>query len=735
MKKISKAIALAVSLVAIVFAGCKNMATDIVAEGTGLGNPGIREITIIATGESDLIKFPTAGNSRSILAESLDAEAMYFYLSYKNKIGSSETSTYVKDPLQFTAQDADHPNIGTVPLTLEDSYYEFTLYATKDEVTGLTGVSTDIEKIKAKAVLKGTTSADLRTSYDRVHFYLTPDGLPGASSASLNLFTTGWDLATEHPGYTWQAELRNTETNVVISDTTLPSTPGTSLPTAADPSDTSYEYTLASITAGTYNFVVTFTKDTQSYSWSDKIVFLSNNPIIKDIAIPDVIEKAPEAPTNFRVSFKDPLSKESDYYYAGFSWTDTSNNESYFRIELAKLGAIATPFGASPTISASTTEWGSTSDTTSYIYKNGVTNDDSILKYGYDFAGNQECWVDGSLHKNNTFAVFKLPLGDRYLARICSVNDAGDSAFCYIDLTTGATLTGHDDFNKFAANTTTINRYRLTYELMGGTLVYEDGTSTLDPIIEYRTQNDATNADAGSFDGTGTIVDGTYVKGSISSGTDVLSADIMNPKTDTETITSLIRNENAWTYWKKDAVNAPITTGLYGASEYTATYNPADYTGYTNLILFACYRVDSADVTINDLTQYNITKDNISVSGTGIDSSELATKAYVKFNIATASAATVTWTVGYTTEQTTRGIKWDKVKLSVTKQGETYKRIDREMTPTISEGVSTFVLPVTMNTLPIGKYAVTFSAYSSSTYLSGYAAPYTYTVYVEILEG
>lgn len=731
MKKISKAVIMAASLVAIVFAGCKNMATDIVADGAGFKNPHVRDITIIATGESDLIKFPTASGSRSILADSLDAEAMFFYISYKNKIGSSETSTYVKDPLHFTAQDSDHPNIGTVPLTLEDSYYEFTLFATKEEITGLTGAATDIDKIKTKALLKGTTSADLRTSYDRVHFYLTPDGLPGLSSANLNLFTTGWSLETDHPGYSWTAELRNTETNSVITDS---SRNGTTLPTAAAADDTTYEYTITGVTAGTYNFVVTFTKETQSYTWSDKIIFLSNNPIIQDIAIPDIIEKEPEAPTDFCVSFKDPLSKESDYYYAGFSWTDNSNNESYFRIELAKLGPAATPFGATPTILTSTTEWGSTSDTTSYIYKNGVTNDDNILKYGYDFVGNQESWVDGSLHKNSTFAIIKLPLGDRYLARICAVNDAGDSTFCYIDLSTGATLTGHDDFTKFAADTTTINRYRLTYELMGGTITYAAGGTSTDPIIEYRTQNNAANADAGSFDAGGDIVDGSYVNASIASSTDVLTADIMNPKTDTDTIESLVRNENSWTYWKKDASNAVLPGGLYGATEYTATYDPADYTGYTNLNLFACYRVDSADVTINDLTKYNITASNISVSGTGVDSTELATKSYVKFNISTASAAIVTWTVGYTTEQTTLGITWDKVRLSVTKQGETYKRIDKDMTPTITEGVSTFVLPVTMNTLPIGKYAVTFSAFSSSTYLSGYAAPYTYTVYVEILE-
>lgn len=733
MKKISKAIALAVSLVAIVFAGCKNMATDIVAEGAGLTDPSVRDITIIATGDSEMIKFPAANTSRTILADSLDAESMFFYLSYTNKIGSSETSVFLKDPLSFTAQDADHPNIGTVPLTLEDSYYEFTLYATKEAVTGLNGTASDIDTIKAKAVLKGTTNADLRTSYDRVHFYLTPDGLPGVSSASLNLYTSGWSIETDHPGYTWTAELRNTETNAVITDTDIN---GTTLPTTVpDASDTTYEYSISDVTPGTYNFTITFTKDTHSFVWSDKIIFLSNNPIIKNVMIPDVIEKEPVAPTNFRVSFKDPLSKESDYYYAGFSWEDNSNNEAYFRIELAKLGTEATPFGTTPTISASNTEWGSTSDTTSYLYKNGVRNNDNILKYGYDFAGDQSCWVDGSLHKNSTFAIIKLPLGERYFARICAVNDAGDSTFCYVDLTTGATLTGHDDFNKFAADTTTINRYRLTYELMGGTITYEDGTSSIEPIIEYRTQNNAANAGQGSFDTDNSVIAGTYVKASIASSTDVLTADIMNPKADTTTITSLIKNDNAWTYWKKDAANAPITTGLYGATEYSVTYNPDDYTGYTNLKLFACYRLDSADVTINDLTKYNITSANVTVSGTGVDNTDLADKDYVKFNIATASAATVTWTVGYTTEQTTLGIKWDKVRLSVTKQGETYKRIEKDMTPTVVGSTNTFVLPVTMNTLPVGKYAVTFSAYSSSTYLNGYAAPYTYTVYVEITEG
>ncbi len=700
MKSLFKVLALSF-LAAFIALGCSNTSDNAFSNGLPVTSKTVNKtITLVATGDAEAIRFPTVSNgiSATIVADTIDADTLKYYLYYTNKVTGTPKNS--DGPLSFTAADPSTPNIGTVPLNIEDGYYLFKLYASTADIAG---PNIPEGTVSSGALFLGQTEADLRTSTDTVSFYLTSDTLTGSADVALKLMTTGWTVPA---GFTISAGItKKTDGSYV---------PGPSADTIASIDATepaTPQFSKTGVTAGTYNFEVGFANATtgKTYVWSDTIIIAPNHNIAKTIKIPPVIDLPPEAPTAFNATFKDPDSISKDKYYVEFDWDASSTvNELYFRIELLEIPA-ATAWGD---INADTsTEW-----TPAYRATLGNTADSYMTILDKDFYGNEaQGWVSGSLRKNNTTAVVELPLGKRYLARIAAVNDAGPSAYCYVDFDGAVPAAVTTGYSKFASDSKVVNRYRLTYNILGGTIDIDGAgaTSTKD-IVEYRTQNTVANATAN-----------TYKAATITTSVDDPTADIWNPSTDTVTYKSLKKGSKNWTQWRRGSSSS--------ASVYPSTavspYNPEDYVGCENLVLYASYSPTTAGVTILDDNDWSVKLDNFTAtppSGTGVDTSDLATKSTIALDLATAGAGSVLWTGAYTANQKARGVKWTNVTYTIKKSGETYNRAGPSPVDTLT-AADGFTVTTDLSTYLEGTYLVTFNAYAAHK-----PEPYTYTIVVVI---
>lgn len=701
MKSLFKVLSLSF-LAAFIALGCSNTSNDAFSNALPAngGKAASKTINLVATGDAEAIRFPVSNNgiSATIVADTIDADTLKYYLYYTNKVtGTTKNSD---GPLDFTAADPSTPNIGTVPLNIEDGYYLFKLYASTADIAG---PNIPEGTVSSGALFLGQTEADLRTSTDTVSFYLTSDTLTGSADIALKLMTTGWTVPA---GFTISAGItKKTDGSYVPG-------PGADTIASIDASEPATpNFSKTGVTAGTYNFEVGFANATtgKTYVWSDTIIIAPNHNIAKTIKIPPVIDLPPAAPTAFNATFKDPDSISKDKYYVEFDWAaDTTVNELYFRIELLEIPA-ATAWGD---INADTsTDWSS-----AYRATLGNTADSYMTILDKDFYGNEaQGWVSGSLRKNNTTAVVELPLGKRYLARIAAVNDAGPSAYCYVDFDGSVPAAVTTGYSKFATDSKVINRYRLTYNIMGGEIDIDGaGAKSTKDIVEYRTQNTVANGTAN-----------TYKGATITTSVDDPTADIWNPSTDVDTYKSLKKGSKNWTQWRKGSSSS--------ASVYPSTavspYNPEDYVGCENLVLYASYSPTTAGVTILDDNDWSVKLDNFTAtapSGTGVDTSDLATKSTIALDLATAGAGSVLWTGAYTAEQKARRVKWTNVTYTIKKSGETYNRAGPSPVDTLT-AADGFTVTTDLSTYLEGTYLVTFNAYAAHK-----AEPYTYTIVVVI---
>ncbi|MBQ7619363.1 MAG: hypothetical protein IJS51_04445, partial [Treponema sp.] len=301
MKSLFKVLSLSF-LAAFIALGCSNTSNDAFSNALPAngGKAASKTINLVATGDAEAIRFPTVPNgiSATIVADTIGADTLKYYLYYTNKV--TGTTKNPDGPLSFTAADPSTPNIGTVPLNIEDGYYLFKLYASTADIAG---PNIPEGTVSSGALFLGQTEADLRTSTDTVSFYLTSDTLTGSADVALKLMTTGWTVPTGPNGFTISAGItKKTDGSYVPGpnadpiasiDATEPATP---------------QFSKTGVTAGTYNFDVIFANATtgKTYVWSDTIIIAPNHNIAKTIKIPPVIDLPPEAPTAFNATFKDP---------------------------------------------------------------------------------------------------------------------------------------------------------------------------------------------------------------------------------------------------------------------------------------------------------------------------------------------------------------------------------------------------------------------------------------------
>lgn len=557
MKKLSKLVALAVSLIVATFVGCSDISSD-----EGLAANGYKDakssyvskaLTLNVSSNSDLIDFSTSAltdeGARTIAPEALDSDGVKFYL------GGTDLVTNKPVPVQEVTfagkSDGGSPATiskteGTITVDLQASNYRFVLLtylasATQPTITATTEITTLIPS----AVLIGYATADLRYTEEAasVNFVLTSDGLTGDGKLDLSLYLDKWSeaslaLTKDSAGTkviaTATVGLYDVSTGAEITGT-LANADFTGMDGTADAKFKHYYGTSANsvvtdIDSGTYDLTVTFTlKNGKKYIFSDKVIILPGQTTAAEIGIPEVIELPPEAPSDFKVGYSIPATTESDYYNIIFNWTDNSNNELYFELDLwdvtddTNVNLKATDIGSTGvgaklvnqaavwTNQLNATPWTKPKYKT---YANADVNPSlaehvSTVFYGLK-VDNGPSWYAGSLNRNNEYAIFTVELGKQYLARIRAVNVAGDSEYAIIKVNDNGLIDATANNNKndvycapasttytvptgestaqtailtadegtgattpvkvYAFNTPFINLFRMKYELVGGTL-------------------------------------------------------------------------------------------------------------------------------------------------------------------------------------------------------------------------------------------------------------------------
>lgn len=407
------------------------------------------------------------------------------------------------------------------------------------------------------------------------------------------------------------------------------------------------------------------TGSNKKFYWSDVLVVLPGKTIENAVGIPNVIGTAPTAPTAFKAGYvENSEDKFSGWYTTAFEWERGSKNENNFEIEVLEFNDAAT---VTPPADA---DAGWTTALTAGSHET----------YGSKFssAANYE---SGSLLSGNTKAQLRLELGKRYFARIRAVNDAGASDWTLVALADApAEPTGTKAFKN------TINRYRLTYFMNGGT--YFD---------------DKTKADAGTDGSTADIVE--YYCENSTAGTAIKTAD------GTPDGTPIIKkNTYTWSYWSKDAT-----------SEDASRYNdpgtaPEAYKSYKNLDLYAMFTAD-AGVAIFDKKSLEIQADWITVATPGTLTGKTAT-----IEVTTQTEVKWTFTPGEVKDaegKTIENFAYDKVNFTVTKGGTTFEAQSAD-----NVGAATN-FKMSLSDLPSGIYQVIFTAHYGTTTVS---CPITTTI-------
>lgn len=707
MKKFARIAILAVGLVSLLFASCSDISDDaLIATTSAKSSDTYKTLTLSVTSNSNLVDFSESSSksARDILPEAQQVGNLWFYLCSKNNTAKASSFT---NPVAVTVNEDENDtthHTGSVVINLKKADYDFILYAVPKGENEQTAPSFDETPITQQAVLVGYANADIRTD-DKVDFYLTAEGLTATGSVSLKLFTAGWKIS-EYPGY--KANVRITYTKDTKIDQTTHSSGAvvdaspkeiSNLP-YEEPDDANYAIT---IRPGTYNFEVEFKKDSRSYTWSDRIVVLPGQATKKTVGIPLVIDKAPAKPKDFKVGYIDPANETTQYYTAEFVWDGTDiNNEEKFVVQLMSLPSSVTGERLTTFNAAITANNAAQSDLdAAWNELKTHAGADSVVEYSNDFYGDEYVWVAGSLQKNNEMAQFRLLLGSRYVARICARNNAGDSDWVYATLNSAIVADNTKGIVAAKAFTSiSINRYRVEYDLAGGTLVDD---SDPDPqtvgTVYYYCQNFKTTAANGTETGGVKIMDAS---GKDQYTFDVTDADpaltVSSPK--------LMLGTNTWTNW------------LLNGQNYNEVYvSPANYGGYESLTLVANFATIGV-VTIHDDDNFVI-KDVVSTStGPNPESpptSGTATIAgdYPALNIIASQSTdvTLTWTLTYPT-----GVVYDKVTLVLTRtDGKNHYNLGNivDATTNSSTGVTTGKFTLNVSEYQKGVYQAVISAWTS----------------------
>lgn len=630
---------------AMIFASCSNIVDANVSSSSEDKNTLNIEVTNYDEVVTQASKSANHA-SRTIIPDSFDSTGVDFYLYGTNTSGG----TFGPEKVTFkgntdAAAGGTSKTIGTISIPANSAVWKFTLVA----VTSGDAAPTEAN-LKDNAVLIGYSSMDMLNG-DTAKFTLSPDGLTKEAKIAMKLYTDNWQLPT---GFTAKAGIYLLTTGADAGADATPTEKDVAFTATSIDAANAVDYAIASFAPGTYLFKVTFEKtgSNKKFYWSDVLVVLPGKTIENAVGIPNVIGTAPAAPTDFKAGYVETSEdKFSGWYTTAFEWVRSSTkNENNYEIQVFEFNdtaAVTSPVNAWPT----------------------EPTDGSFVTYDSKFSSEAN-YESGSLLSGNTKAQLRLELGKRYFARIRAVNDARESDWTLVNLAAApAEPTGTKAFKN------TINRYRLTYFMNGGTYFA-----------------DKTAADAGTDGSTADRV--SYHCEDSTTGTPIIKADG----------TPIIKkNTYTWSYWSKDAT-----------SETASRYNepgaaPEAYKGYKNLDLYAMFAAD-AGVAIFDKKSLEIQDGWITVATPGTLTRKTAT-----IEVATETEVKWTFTPGEVKDAEGNKIEnfaYDKVNFTVTKGGTTFEALSAD-----NVGAATD-FTMSLSKLPSGIYQVMFTAHYGTTTVS-----------------
>lgn len=755
MKKLSKLALAAFCVLSLIFAAsCSNISGNVEGESP----VGIKAFV---NGAKNLVDF---NSSRSIVPDAFKLDStnpeLDFYLAYQK---TTDTTKWTIETNKVTiTPDTGSTSSGTFLITIPQANYNLRLYGVPEGTT--VDSSTAIDNLNSSAALVGETTADLRRG-DVVTFTLTADTriLTGHSSAALVMYAIGdWNTAsnfTDNTAYSVSAELQNVLTGETVTGTqnnsiTLATeTTATAITDVSTITETTATYSnTQTVPAGTYNIVVKFTKGTAVYEYSDTVIIVPGKTTKGVIAIPKVVATEPDAPAGFQAGFIAPTSVEDGYYKVEFVWEDKSNNEAYFELQLADVtdstAAVTLPTGPATSADTTDTSWVTVveNQTNVKVTRYGVvnsniknsgffstpqctyTNNDGITEF---YGTNNDLYLSGSLNKNNEVAMMKLPLGNRYVARIRAVNAAGPSSWAYVKIDTDiAADTAKNivaaeafDHTQSEADTTNtpavsncINLYRLTYSLGANTTFSDAGTGTVPVVIPAAGSTTFPIADNQIVSYYNASTAGIAILNPNGYKTSATASTETDGDSDSKPDALQLKQGNSyyWTHWNSgighDGTPASLTANKNYADD---NETPTAYTGFKNLTLTAVYGSEGG-VSVVDPSKFNIKRANIKATYDGNDTTFSDTTPSISVDTA---KSTVLWTVTYPT-----GVTYERVEIEVrsTKSGST-----PVATSTITADGGTW--EESISGLSEGTYEVRFKAYHSSNE-SYYSTTITMTV-------
>ena len=574
MKKFTKFLAMVTTLATFVLSSCNNISGGVVTDDTN-DNKESKTVTFIADSDGlfDFADLSDQKSARTIIPAALYSTSFDFYLVYKDTVNSDSYSlaeiTFNKEKLSEETDLSNESDLKkkitkgsfTKAFTLSD--YTFALYAVP---SGVPDISAD--NVSTKASFVGTANADLRYG-DNVTFHMKANSqVNGKGQITINLsHEDDWQIPAY---YNVTVGLYNIDNNSLVYPTGSPlSIKARDENATTFPTNFQFTSSAGAVPQGEYNLVVKYEHQPESadktnatYEYSEKVVVLMNQNSTGSIVIPEILEKAPDAPTNFLVQYQNPTDSSKNNYNVNFKWTDASKNEREFILEILKLSETGYPV-----LPANDGEWTSLETGSTKTTYNRLT---------FDAADDK---VAGSLNKGNSTVTLSLPLEQRFVARICASNDAGQSSWAYV----GWTVTDTEDTSKnttdtgwlaFDKDVKTINRFRITYNLNGGkfTIADKDGTDLekeqSPALIYYASQ---------------------YTDTSAASTTKnvILSPDGITEKTwYTDKAGSVPSTANKIVLSKDGNFFKNWTMGSEGGTSYQTTVTYVEATGYTKFIKY-----------------------------------------------------------------------------------------------------------------------------------------------------
>ena len=484
MKNLSKKIAVALSVLAVLLVGCSNdvggsmnnkvLLASLLNNNSNSSTSGqIKQLKIYATNDEELINF---GESRTILPQAIDASKLTFYFWGTDQINAA-SNTSINKPQIKTFNDSGDGVTGTVDVDLSISSYKLKLAAcsNNDLPAEDATAATYIKNIMAKALLYAVADVDLRYNQD-VKFYLNPNNIEGVGSVDIILRTLNqW----KDEGYSVTVRIEDKASGTVISNKDIPTPKSSSQEWQTQTGDkstwdapaantsgtvnggiattTGVEYKVTNIPAGSYNLVVDFYNGTKHYYYTDTLMILTNQVANKTnngtydsvgkvyyVEIPQVINKEPAAPENLRVGYVDADDNEDGYYIATFEWDRVSTNEEYFLLQLLRLdecnNGATTPASnktgfddATKTALIALRDTAAVNATPTKDVPAGWkalaahTKAEKIQLRETVFQETKSKYAAGSLNKGSTSLSLYLPLGSAYVARLTAINEASKS--------------------------------------------------------------------------------------------------------------------------------------------------------------------------------------------------------------------------------------------------------------------------------------------------------------------